>query len=529
MKFKITIDNVIGGISPSLYRGKAGQFNTSIGIDPDKPQQSGSTIKTSGVLMPSAYTDFTGAALTGYAKWITTNPHDSNIYVYASDGEFLSYNSAFGSETDIGTPTSGIGNGMAYYNNFIYLATPTDISRYGPLDNSPSLANTFWTSTLSLAALGNPTYPTQRQVLLPNHPMHVHNDNKLYIGDFETSTSSANEGRGKISYIRTNSGTDEGDTNDGSAENVFFLPPSYAPVDIESWGTDLVIAAIPMSTVGINNTIAQGKAKLFFWDAVNAPSLPYRVVDLPDPTCTALLNHNGNLFIWSGNMNNGVRVSRYLGGYKTEQLAFFEEGFSPPAGAVEGLGNRVVWGAFTTYPENSACVYSLGYKDANLPLALHNIVNTDAAASSTQGMVTAIRYAQHASFIDPRFIVGWRDNTNFGIDQLSSTANVAVWRSLLYAVGAPFRINKVTIPLTTAVASNHTLIPTLFVDDENTSTALTTINSTNYANSERRIVYHPNVQGNNNFDLQLRWSGTSIIGVSMPIIIEGETLTDATG
>lgn len=144
-------------------------------------------------------------------------------------------------------------------------------------------------------------------------------------------------------------------------------------------------------------------------------------------------------------------------------------------------------------------------------------------------MVTALKSAQQASFVDPRFVVGWRDNSNFGIDQISSTANVAVWRSLLYNVGRPFRINKISLSLTTPVSSNHTIVPTLFIDDENTSTALTTINSTNYSNSERRIVLYPGVHGNNNFNLQLRWSGSSIIGVEMPIVIEGEILTDATG
>ena len=118
---------------------------------------------------------------------------------------------------------------------------------------------------------------------------------------------------------------------------------------------------------------------------------------------------------------------------------------------------------------------------------------------------------------------------NGTVDNLGSTANVSVWRSLLYEVGGPFKINKVSIPLTTAVSSNHTLIPTLLIDDENTSTALDTINSTNYSGSERRIVFYPQVQGNNNFNLQLRWSGSSIIGVSLPIVIEGETLKDATG
>jgi len=225
-----------------------------------------------------------------------------------------------------------------------------------------------------------------------------------------------------------------------------------------------------------------------------------------------------------------VRVSQYVGGYKLKQLAFFEEGRAPLPGAVDGMGNRIVWGGWTTYPEGAVCVYALGYKDANLPLSLHNIINTNASRSDAEDMVGALKYMQHASFIDPRFVVAWSGSsaTDFGIDRATSTANVAVWRSLYYSPGAPFRINKVVIPLGAAVAANMTLIPSIRVDDDGTTTSLTTINNTNYVSSERKIVYHPAVYGINNFSLQLRWSGSAILPVTMPIIIEGELLEHAT-
>lgn len=533
--FKIQIDSILGGIAPSLYRGRSDQFATSIGIDPDMPLDQTSAVKTSGVLVPSSYAEFSSTVLTSAVNWIITTPQDSNIYVLCTNGRFISYNSAFGAETLIGTIDPAGGNGAVLYNNYIYLANTTDISRYGPLDGTPALTNNVWTgATLGTqAALGNATYPTLRNISLPNHPMHVHSDNKLYVGDFETADN-ANQGRGKIHWIRTEQGTDEGDTNSGTTANVFYLPYGYAPIDIESWGTDLVIAAIPMHVAGANNTITSGKAVLFFWDAVNAPSLPYKAVPLIDPLVTALLNHNGNLSIFSGNANNGARVSIFEGGYSAKQIAFFEEGVSPYAGCVDGLGNRVAWGAFTTYPENSASVYALGYKDANLPLALHNIINTQAADTANAMMVTALKSVQHASFISPRFVVAWKDKdsatsaSNFGLSNLGSTARPAVWRSLRYAIGAPFRINKITIPLGAAVAANMTLIPTIFTDQEDTGTALTTINNTNYAGSERRIVMYPSVHGNNDLMLQLRWSGTVVLPVTLPIIIEGETKEDAT-
>ena len=534
-KFTIKIESVLGGIAPNLYQGKVDQFAASIGIDPDQTLGASSDIKTSGVLVPYSPTDISGANLTDHVNWIVTNPKDENVYVYCDNGRFISYSSALGAETLVNSAGSTVGEGAAYYNNYIYLATGTDINEHGPLDGTPAVTTSVWTGAKlgTQTALGNATYPTQRGVRLPNHPMYVHMDNKLYVGDFETANN-ARKGRGKVHWIRTTiSGANvEGNLNDGTTQNAFLLPFGYAPTAISSWGTDLVIAAIPMSSAGAGATIVQGKAKLFFWDAINAPTLPYREVTLIDPVVTALLNHNGQLYVWSGNMNNGVRVSLYEGGYRTKQIAFFEEGFSPPAGCVDGLGNRIAWGAFTTYPENSMSVYALGYKDANLPIALHNIANTTGVTTvSTNAMVTAVKYVQHASFISPRFLVGWKDGAateNFGIDRFGTSAGTSVWRTLTYAVGKPFRINKVTIPLGTAIAANMTLIPSIRVDDDSTATSLTTINNTNYAVSERRITQYPRVYGNNNFNFQLRWTGTTILPVTLPIVIEGETLHDAT-
>ena len=195
----ITISNILDGFSQTKYLSSEGSFDSSIGIDPDYPLTSSDT-KTSGVIVPTQYADFSSTGLSVAAMWLITNPKDTNLYIYATDGELISYSSALtsGSETVIGTPTSGAGNGAVYYNNFLYLMTPTDVSRYGPLDGTPALTNTVWTgSTLgSQRALVNTTYPTLRSVAIPNHSGHVHGDNALYFGDFVA-------GKGVIHKIKT--------------------------------------------------------------------------------------------------------------------------------------------------------------------------------------------------------------------------------------------------------------------------------------------------------------------------------------
>ena len=535
-KFQIKLDSIFGGISPTIYRGRKDQFAASLGIDPDLPIDPDSTasIKTGGVITPSSYTDFTSAALTGYVNWLMTCPQNENLYAYASSGRLLGYDTSF-AETNIGTPTSGAGNGAAYYNNYFYLATPTDIARYGPLDNTPVIANNFWGTTLGFAILGNPAFPVMRGITYPNHPMHVHVDNKLYIGDFETATTSTSEGRGKIHWIRTNSGANEGSDDNGSAQNAFFLPPSYAPIAIASWGNDLAILAIPMHTAGVGTATLQGKAALFLWDAINAPSLPYRMIPLVDALATALLNHNGDLYIWSGSLNNGARLSKYLGGYRVQQIAFFEEGYSPPAGCVDGFGSRIAWGGATTWPEDSMSVYAYGYKNGNIPPALHNIVNlfNEIDTVATAG-ITALKYFQHASFIIPRLGIAWKNGAavseNFGISRfVGSSADRCLWQSLTYTIGQPFRINKISLSFGEVIAADTVIVPAIRVDDDSATFTLTQVDNTNYVNTERRIVLRPAAYGLNNFNFRLTWTGANTVSVTLPILIEGETLEDATG
>lgn len=509
--FEIKIDSILGGISPTLSQGSKNQFHASIGIDPDLPKDDTTAIKTSGILRPSGYADFTGANVNSQIVGMTATPKNNLIYTALANGKLISYTAAGGSETLVDTVAGTNAGGIFYYNNYVYItgtgASKDDISRYGPLDNSPSLTDNVWKgATLgSQTALTNTVYPA----LYPNHWGHVHIDNKVYFCDYVN-------GQGLIHFIKTSKNTDEGDTDDGTTYNALDLPFGYYPTDIASWGDDIVVSA--MGT--INTGSAGGRGALFFWDTVSDSF--YRVIYLPDPICSAVLNKNGILYIWSGNVNNGVRVSRYIGGQSLEQIAFFEEGISPSPAAVDGLGNRIVWGANTSYPEKSASVYALGYKDANLPFALHNIINTDSAGDNPR--TTAILFAEQASFVLPRLKVAWHDDSDNGIDDIGTSYNVAVFRSLEYQIGSPFRITEINIPLASSVGVNMTVTPKFYFDKENSSQALTAINNTNYSGSEIVIknTDESELRGTNSFFLELRWSGSALLPVSLPIVIKGE-------
>lgn len=512
------IKNVLGGWSATNYLVSEGTFNSSIGVDPDLPV--GSDIKTSGLLVPTRYEKFSGTEFTGYPMWILTNNKTTNTIIYTSDGKIHSFDNSLAmratDEASTALPitvSGGAGNGAFFYNNFYYLCEATDISQYGGMDQGVSIAKTenVWTGAkFSKSALTNTTYPTIRGVSIPNHPAHVHSDNSAYIGDVVS-------GQGVLHRLNTKKTTIEGDTNGTtvpSAFNALDLPFGYYPTDIESYGTDVVIAAIRTTDSSIN----QGNAALFFWDPTNTDTF-YRQMILPDPLVTALKNVNGVLHCWSGNAQNGVRLSKYIGGETISEISYMEEGAPPFAGAVDAIGSRLVWGAYTTYPESSASVMAYGSKREDLPKGLQNIIRSTSAGANQN--ITSLAYIQQSSNVSPKLVVGWGDDSNKGLDKFSTTATYnSVWRSEMVNINEEFIFKKLSIPLAAAVDTNTTITVKIYIDDASSSVTLTTINNTNYP-SKRKILYKAvdlaTAAGENNFFIQISWTGTTSMPVLMPI------------
>ena len=111
-------------------------------------------------------------------------------------------------------------------------------------------------------------------------------------------------------------------------------------------------------------------------------------------------------------------------------------------------------------------------------------------------------------------------NMAFGIDKLTTGGSTSVWRSAMYRVPGKFTIDEITIPFSQAIAANMTLVVKLFSDDGNTSYTLATINNTNYANSQKNITMQTaGIMCRNNFFIELRWTGTVLLTVALPIQI----------
>jgi hypothetical protein len=523
----LQIKSVLGGQSGSYYFGTEDQFHVSLGVDTDMPV--GSQTKPSGILVPTRYEKFSGSELTGSPLWILPNNKTANTIVYTSDGKIHSFDSSLAmratDEASTALPitvTDGAGNGAVFYNNFYYVAEATNISQYGGMDQGASIAKTenVWTGAkFGLSAITNTTYPSIQGVPIPNHPMHVHTDNSCYVGDVVA-------GQGVIHRLNTRKVTIEGDTNGStvpSAFNALDLPFGYYPTDIESYGTDLVIAAIRTT----NATINQGSAALFFWDPTNTESF-YRQVQLPDPLVTALLNVNGILYCWSGNSVSGVRLSRYIGGETISEVSYEEDSLPPFAGAVDALGSRIVFGDYTTYPETAAGVMAYGSKDDSLPKGVQNIIRSTSAGATPN--VTALRYIQQSNYVIPKLVIGWRDDSNKGLDKHSTTATYnSLWRSKPFNVNKRFVLKRLAIPFATAVDANTSVIIKVYLDDASSSVTLTTINNTNYP-SKRKVLFKAtellSCTGENNFFIEIKWAGTTQMPALIPIDIRIEVSDD---
>ena len=193
-----------------------------------------------------------------------------------------------------------------------------------------------------------------------NHFGFTHTDNIAYILDYKA-------GIGYVHAVHTTKTSAEGDTNDGSTYGALDLPFNYIPITGCSYGNDIVIAA----TLTSSTTVNQGGTVLFFWDTTS-PSF-YRMVKMSDAICSVLKYINGTLYGLSGDLTGGYRLFRYVGGDAIETLKIIEDGYPPLQGAVDSVGNRLVWGANTTLPIVSSGLYAYGSKSDLFPRGLHHI------------------------------------------------------------------------------------------------------------------------------------------------------------
>jgi hypothetical protein len=146
-------------------------------------------------------------------------------------------------------------------------------------------------------------------------------------------------------------------------------------------------------------------------------------------------------------------------------------------------------------------------------------------------IITAVtRAQQNVGF--PQFVIGGQNATTYKLFKKGTTYGFTVFRTGVFQIGKNFDILQIKFPVIPNMAANMSIIPVLYFDNQATNSVGTTINATNYPNSEKLIIltaknFANAVHGKNNFFLEFQITGTvlTVVGLPINISLEVEDLT----
>lgn len=250
-KKRFVWDNFTGGLSPSSFRGAKGQYANGTSVYPLMPDATLPDTKGDYILFVEKLTEIgttdvdQSNAITGFV----VDPTNSNdMYAWApAVGELYKISGVSGAPTITKPVDTGVteDSGLAYYNGGIFYAkrSGNDVGRY---DISGASNDVDYMSTIpSGGAQQNDTSG------IP-HPMHVHIDNQLYIGD----------GRW-VNKLNQNDGTEVGIYTNKALD----LPIDQQIACFESYEEILVIGT--NSKNASSGVMRKGTPTVFFWDTFN--------------------------------------------------------------------------------------------------------------------------------------------------------------------------------------------------------------------------------------------------------------------
>jgi hypothetical protein len=129
----------------------------------------------------------------------------------------------------------------------------------------------------------------------------------------------------------------------------------------------------------------------------------------------------------------------------------------------------------------------------------------------------------------PQFVIGGRNASTYKLFKKTTAYVFSVWRSQVFQIGKNFDVLEIKFPIHPDMTTNMSIIPVLYFDNEDSNSVGTTLNSTNYSNSDRLITltsknFTNTVHGRNNFFLELQFTGSALAVVGLPISIDIDVL-----
>lgn len=460
---QIIWDDFSGGMSQNPFFGAKGQYANSEGINIDVNLTNIPDERGNYIYFGTNFSEI-GASTVDQTSAITGFVHDPKTGSSAGTSVNYAYNDSVGelykivgitrsgaTISKVNDTTTAETKGLAYYNDGIFYSTGADIGRYGDLSGTPT-ADDDWMSTVATSgAVQNDS--------TADHPMHVHKDNKLYIGD----------GR-YVNALETTTYTNQ----------ALDIPIDYSVVAMDSFGNDLLIAA----NLAKSGFARKGPAKVFFWNTFDDSF--YRVEDVHIEEIRTIKYINGNLLVFSSRGeilvwdNQSFRV--------IHRLSDREAPIAGQHGIDNYLGGLLVAGSTKIF-----------YLDLDSGIKVHSYYSTP-AISSTQGAISVVTDAVATDNIN--IYCG----TDTGLFELNSTATAdagAFIQSLYFTTDKTIKIESAQIYMVGGVTSGPDSLLQI-IDLGGTATTIGTLTNANHAN-KRRI----------NFDGMTDGSGT------MPEVIGG--------
>lgn len=130
----------------------------------------------------------------------------------------------------------------------------------------------------------------------------------------------------------------------------------------------------------------------------------------------------------------------------------------------------------------------------------------------------------------PQFVIGGQGGAGeneFYLFKKSDAYGYNLWRSKVYQIGKDFDILDISFNLIPDMDATTEIIPIIYFDDESTVSVGTTINNTNYANTNKLITltaknFNNIVHGKSNFFIEFRFTGATLAVIGMPLTINLE-------
>lgn len=347
------------GITGSFYSGRSLDYRT----DPD-------VLKTN-----YAATKMSGTVAVGLTTWIT--PVNNDVYFFGNTG-ILSYRlGGTGALTILGTVSSSQGQGMEFFNDYVYLGGSAKVARYGPISGTPSLTDPFATFA-----------SVQAETWLPmaNFINYICMGNGRYLTTYDGSTYTYNQ---------------------------LTLPPNYHVRCI----TPITGKFLAIGTYQGSSLNSVGNSKIFLWDG--SATTYNDIIEINEGGINAMLFHQNNLYIWAGIHGNIYSWNGNLTKLKRIPQIGVGKYIEVYPGAVT-VQNGIPYFAVSNGDSTTVFrgVYSYGQVNKNYT----NSLNFDYPISTGTYQGTAVVVGAVKGISPSQFYIGWQDGAGtIGVDQISTS------------------------------------------------------------------------------------------------------------